>query len=1163
MPKRTDIKSILIIGAGPIVIGQACEFDYSGTQACKALKAEGFRIILVNSNPATIMTDPELADATYIEPITPEVVAKIIAKERPDALLPTMGGQTALNTALSLRRMGVLERYNVEMIGADAHAIDKAEDRALFREAMAKIGLETPRSMLANATEVKVADRKTHEAERAALREKHSGAALDTALDELENQWNLGEGDRKQRYMSHAMAIAAGAIDKIGLPAIIRPSFTLGGTGGGIAYNRSEFFDIVQSGLDASPTTEVLVEESVLGWKEYEMEVVRDRADNCIIVCSIENLDPMGVHTGDSITVAPALTLTDKEYQIMRNASIAVLREIGVETGGSNVQFAVNPADGRLVVIEMNPRVSRSSALASKATGFPIAKIAAKLAVGYTLDELENDITGGATPASFEPSIDYVVTKIPRFAFEKFPGAEPVLTTAMKSVGEVMAIGRTFQESLQKALRGLETGLTGLDEIEIPGLGHGGIDDRNAVRAALATPTPDRLRMVAQAIRMGTSLEDVHEISRIDPWFLEQIAGILNMEARIREHGLPQDAANLRMLKSMGFSDARLASLTKTDAQAIQKTREKLGVHPVYKRIDTCAAEFASPTAYMYSTYEQPFAGVLASEAQVSDKKKVVILGGGPNRIGQGIEFDYCCCHAAFALAEAGYESIMINCNPETVSTDYDTSDRLYFEPLTSEDVLEILRAEQAAGTLHGVIVQYGGQTPLKLADALEKAGVPILGTSPDAIDLAEDRDRFQKLLQKLSLTQPKNGIAYSVEQARLVAGELGFPLVVRPSYVLGGRAMQIIHDEGGLQSYLLDTVPGLIPEDIKQRYPNDKTGQINTLLGKNPLLFDTYLSSATEVDVDCLCDGQNTYIAGIMEHIEEAGIHSGDSACSLPVHSLAPELVEELERQTAALAKALKVGGLMNVQYAVKDGTIYVLEVNPRASRTVPFVAKTVGKPIAKIAARIMAGETLDEAFAHYGAKPDPKRMGHIAVKEAVFPFARFPGVDILLGPEMKSTGEVMGLDTDFALAFAKSQLGAGVDLPRSGTLFVSVRDEDKAKVLPSVKKLADLGFRVLATSGTARFLRENGVEAEKINKVLEGRPHCEDAIRNRQVQLVFNTTDGQKALSDSKSLRRATLMQKVPYYTTMAGAAAAAQAIAALKAGSLEVRPLQGYFS
>jgi carbamoyl-phosphate synthase large subunit len=1165
MPKRTDIKSILIIGAGPIVIGQACEFDYSGTQACKALREEGFRVILVNSNPATIMTDPELADATYIEPITPEVVAKIIARERPDALLPTMGGQTALNTALSLRRMGVLERYGVEMIGADAEAIDKAEDRALFREAMKKIGLETPKSMLANATDVKDADRKTHEAERAAL--KASGAS-DTELDALETRWNLGEGDRKQRYVTHAMGVAATALDVVGLPTIIRPSFTLGGTGGGIAFNREEFFAIVQSGLDASPTTEVLIEESVLGWKEYEMEVVRDKADNCIIVCAIENVDPMGVHTGDSITVAPALTLTDKEYQIMRNASIAVLREIGVETGGSNVQFAVNPADGRLVVIEMNPRVSRSSALASKATGFPIAKVAAKLAVGYTMDELENDITGGATPASFEPSIDYVVTKIPRFAFEKFPGAGDTLTTAMKSVGEVMAIGRTFQESLQKALRGLETGLTGLDEIEIPGIGQGGnsSDDKNAIRAALGTPTPNRLRMVAQAMRMGTSLEDVHAMCKIDPWFLEQIAGIVAMESRIREHGLPGDATNLRMLKSMGFSDARLASLTGGTAKEVAHLRNGLGVHPVYKRIDTCAAEFASPTAYMYSTYEVPFAGALADEAQVSDRKKVVILGGGPNRIGQGIEFDYCCCHAAFALRDAGYEAIMINCNPETVSTDYDTSDRLYFEPLTAEDVIEILKMEQTRGELVGVIVQFGGQTPLKLAEALEKNGIPILGTSPDMIDLAEDRDRFQKLLHKLDLRQPKNGIAYSVEQARTVAGELGFPLVVRPSYVLGGRAMQIIHDEAMLQTYLLDTVPGLVPEDIKQKYPNDKTGQINTLLGKNPLLFDTYLTGAVEIDVDCLCDaaqgGENVFVSGIMEHIEEAGIHSGDSACSLPVHSLAPETVAELERQTTALARALHVGGLMNVQYAIQDGTIYVLEVNPRASRTVPFVAKTVGKPIAKIAARIMAGEALDDAFAHYGAKPDPRNPGHIAVKEAVFPFARFPGVDTLLGPEMKSTGEVMGLDRDYAMAFAKSQLGAGIDLPRSGTLFVSVRDEDKAGILPAVKSLAEQGFKVLATSGTARFLGENGIEAEKINKVLEGRPHIEDAIRNRQVQIVFNTTDGQKALSDSKSLRRATLMQKVPYYTTLAGAAAVAEAIAALRAGSLEVRPLQDYF-
>lgn len=880
MPKRQDIKSILIIGAGPIVIGQACEFDYSGTQACKALKEEGYRVILVNSNPATIMTDPGLADATYVEPITPEVVAKIIAKERPDALLPTMGGQTALNTALSLKRMGVLDRYNVEMIGAKPAAIDMAEDRALFREAMSRIGLETPKSMLANATDIKDLDRKSHEAEREKVKASLSGGDLDKALDALENQWNLGETDRKQRYMSHAMAIAAQAIDVVGLPAIIRPSFTMGGTGGGIAYNRSEFFEIVGSGLDASPTTEVLIEESVLGWKEYEMEVVRDTADNCIIICSIENIDPMGVHTGDSITVAPALTLTDKEYQIMRNASIAVLREIGVETGGSNVQFAVNPKDGRLVVIEMNPRVSRSSALASKATGFPIAKIAAKLAVGYTLDELDNDITGGATPASFEPSIDYVVTKIPRFAFEKFPGASPVLTTAMKSVGEVMAIGRTFAESLQKALRGLETGLTGLDEIEIPGLDDAS-DKRNAIRAAIGTPTPDRLRMVAQALRLGMSEEEVHEGCRIDPWFIAQFKAIVDMEARVREHGLPQDPENLRTLKAMGFSDARLATLSKSRPKEVAELRNRLNVRPVFKRIDTCAAEFASPTAYMYSTYETPFVGQARSEAQISDRKKVVILGGGPNRIGQGIEFDYCCCHAAFALRDAGYEAIMINCNPETVSTDYDTSDRLYFEPLTAEDVIEVLRAEQENGTLHGVIVQFGGQTPLKLAEALEKNGIPILGTAPDMIDLAEDRDRFQKLLMKLDLNQPNNGIAYSVEQARLVASEIGFPLVVRPSYVLGGRAMQIIHSESMLQTYLLDTVPGLVPEDIKQRYPNDKTGQINTLLGKNPLLFDSYLTNAIEVDVDALCDGTDVFVSGIMEHIEEAGIHSGDSACS------------------------------------------------------------------------------------------------------------------------------------------------------------------------------------------------------------------------------------------------------------------------------------------
>jgi carbamoyl-phosphate synthase large subunit len=1164
MPKRTDIKSILIIGAGPIIIGQACEFDYSGTQACKALKEEGYRVILVNSNPATIMTDPELADATYIEPITPEVVAKIIAKERPDALLPTMGGQTALNTALSLRRMGVLERYNVEMIGANAEAIDMAEDRALFREAMKRIGLETPKSMLANATEVKDLDRQIHKAKREEMKTQFSGAQLDIELDKLETEWQLGESDRKQKYMGHAMALAAQAMDFVGLPAIIRPSFTMGGTGGGIAYNKSEFFEIITSGLDASPTTEVLIEESVLGWKEYEMEVVRDKADNCIIICSIENIDPMGVHTGDSITVAPALTLSDKEYQIMRNASIAVLREIGVETGGSNVQFAVNPADGRLIVIEMNPRVSRSSALASKATGFPIARVAAKLAVGYTLDELDNDITGGATPASFEPSIDYVVTKIPRFAFEKFPGASPVLTTAMKSVGEVMAIGRTFQESLQKALRGLETGLAGLDDIEIPGISADGKnpDDKNAIRAAIGVPTPDRLRMVAQALRLGMSVEEVHDGCKIDPWFLEQMKGIIDMEARVKEHGLPSDAQNLRMLKAMGFSDTRLAMLTGKKAKEVAYLRNDLKVHPVYKRIDTCAAEFASPTAYMYSTYEEPFAGETRTEAAVSDRKKVVILGGGPNRIGQGIEFDYCCCHASYALRDAGYESIMINCNPETVSTDYDTSDRLYFEPLTAEDVLEILRVEQQAGTLHGVIVQFGGQTPLKLANALEKAGIPILGTSPDAIDLAEDRDRFQKLLVKLDLNQPNNGIAYSVEQSRIIASEIGFPLVVRPSYVLGGRAMQIIRSESALQSYLLDTVPELVPEHIKAKYPNDKTGQINTLLGKNPLLFDSYLSQATEVDVDCLCDGKDVYVSGILEHIEEAGIHSGDSACSLPVHTLSDEIVDELERQTTEMARALKVGGLMNVQYAIKDGVIYVLEVNPRASRTVPFVAKTIGLPIAKIAARVMAGETLNEAIAAYGTRVNSRKLKHIAVKEAVFPFARFPGVDTLLGPEMRSTGEVMGLDRDFALAFAKAQLGAGVELPRSGTLFVSVKDEDKDGVLQAVKLLSDNGFKVLATGGTHRFLAENGIAATKINKVQEGRPHIEDAIRNRQVQLVFNTTDGAKSESDSKSLRRAALMQKVPYSTTVAGSVSTGQAIAALKSGNLDVTPLQDYF-
>jgi len=1167
MPKRTDIDAILILGAGPIVIGQACEFDYSGTQACKALKAEGYRIVLVNSNPATIMTDPDLAHATYIEPVTPDIVARVIERERAGhpgermALLPTMGGQTALNCALSLKQMGTLDKFGIEMIGAKAEAIDMAEDRALFREAMARIGLDTPRSRLANASDIKAEDRARHKAGLEKLRaENEDDAAYAAASAEFERQWALGESDRKERHKAHAMAIASDALSLVGLPAIVRPSFTLGGTGGGIAYNKSEFFEIVEGGLDASPTTEVLIEESVLGWKEFEMEVVRDKADNCIIVCSIENVDPMGVHTGDSITVAPSLTLTDKEYQIMRNASIAVLREIGVETGGSNVQFAINPADGRIVVIEMNPRVSRSSALASKATGFPIAKVAARLAVGYTLDELENDITGGATPASFEPSIDYVVTKIPRFAFEKFPGAEPVLTTSMKSVGEVMAIGRTFAESLQKALRGLETGLTGLDEIEIPGLGQH--DDKNAIRAALGRPTPDRLRMVAQAMRLGWSVSDIHDSCKIDPWFLEQIADILTLEARVREHGLPADADNLRMLKAAGFSDARLATLAKKEAAEVAALRDTLDVHPVMKRIDTCAAEFASPTAYMYSTYEAPFDGQLRCEARPSDRRKIVILGGGPNRIGQGIEFDYCCVHAAFALDDAGFETIMVNCNPETVSTDYDTSDRLYFEPLTAEDVLELLRIEKQNGELVGVIVQFGGQTPLKLAAALEAAGIPILGTSPDAIDLAEDRDRFQKLLTKLNLTQPRNGIAYSVEQARVVASELGFPLVVRPSYVLGGRAMQIIREETGLQDYLLGTVPELVPEDIKARYPADKTGQINTLLSKNPLLFDCYLPNAVEIDVDCLHDGATSHVAGIMEHIEEAGIHSGDSACSLPARSLSSETLDELERQTKLLASALKVGGLMNVQFAIAGGVIYILEVNPRASRTVPFVAKTIGAPIAKIAARIMAGETLQQAAAAYGGLPDPRKLKHIAVKEAVFPFARFPGVDTLLGPEMRSTGEVMGLDADFAVAFAKAQLGAGERLPVAGTAFISVRDDDKARVLPAAKVLADAGFRLLATSGTARFLAENGLSAERINKVLEGRPHIEDAIRNRQVHLVVNTTEGQKALSDSKSLRRAALMMKVPYFTTTAGALAAAEAVTALKKGELTVRPLQGYF-
>ncbi|MEE8252767.1 MAG: carbamoyl-phosphate synthase large subunit [Hyphomicrobium sp.] len=1088
MPKRTDIKSILIIGAGPIVIGQACEFDYSGTQACKALKAEGYRIVLINSNPATIMTDPDLADATYIEPITPEIVAKILEAERPDALLPTMGGQTALNTALTLEKQGILSALGVELIGAKAPAIDKAEDRLLFREAMKKIGLETPRSKMVN--------------ERS-----DAGAAL----------------------------------EHVGLPAIMRPSFTLGGTGGGIAYNREEYFELIERGLDASPTNQVLVEESVLGWKEFEMEVVRDHADNCIIVCSIENVDPMGVHTGDSITVAPALTLTDKEYQIMRNASIAVLREIGVETGGSNVQFAVNPEDGRLVVIEMNPRVSRSSALASKATGFPIAKVAAKLAVGYTLDELDNDITGGVTPASFEPTIDYVVTKIPRFAFEKFPGADSTLTTSMKSVGEVMAIGRTFAESIQKALRSMETGLCGFDDVTLEGLGLG--DDKNVIRAALSKPTPDRLLKVAQALRLGFDHAQIYESCKIDPWFLARIQEIIDQEARVKVHGLPATKSQFRDLKAMGFSDARLAQLAGVAEKDVREKRRDLGVEPVFKRIDTCAAEFAAPTAYMYSTYESNLEGSPGCEANPSEAEKIIILGGGPNRIGQGIEFDYCCCHACFALTTAGYETIMINCNPETVSTDYDTSDRLYFEPLTVEDVLEIIAKENARGSVKGMIVQFGGQTPLKLAAPLAAAGVPILGTSPDAIDLAEDRDRFKALIEKLGLQQPQSGIARAPGEARAVADSIGYPVVIRPSYVLGGRAMEIVHDGAEIDRYIA-------------RLSSTLDGPSELVVSKQrPLLIDRYLTDAVEIDVDCLADGTDTYIAGIMEHIEEAGIHSGDSACSLPPYSLTDDVIEELGRQTQELARALKVVGLMNVQFAIKDGQVYVLEVNPRASRTVPFVAKVIGKPIAAIAAEVMAGKPLRD----FGLTP--VKLDYVAVKEAVFPFARFPGVDPILGPEMRSTGEVMGIDSDFAMAFGKGQLGAGQLLPTGGTVFVSVKDKDKDRMVAPVKELEGMGFKIIATRGTMRHLQENGVQCQGINKVLEGRPHVVDAMKNGEVDLVFNTTEGSKALADSKDIRRTALLRHIPYYTTLAGAVAVTRAIRALKAGTLRVAPLQSF--
>ncbi|RIX31568.1 carbamoyl-phosphate synthase large subunit [Sphingomonas edaphi] len=1108
MPRRTDISSILIIGAGPIVIGQAAEFDYSGSQAVKALKAEGYRVIVVNSNPATIMTDPELADATYIEPITPEIVAKIIEKERPDALLPTMGGQTALNTALSLNKNGTLEKYGVQLIGAQAEAIDKAEDREKFKAAMDKIGLESARSGIA-----------------------------------------------------HSLEDALKVLERTGLPSIIRPSFTLGGTGGGVAYNREEFEAIVKSGLDASPTNEVLIEESLLGWKEYEMEVVRDRNDNAIIICSIENVDPMGVHTGDSITVAPALTLTDKEYQRMRSASIAVLREIGVETGGSNVQFAVNPKDGRMIVIEMNPRVSRSSALASKATGFPIAKVAARLAVGYTLDEIANDITGGATPASFEPTIDYVVTKIPRFAFEKFKGSSPLLSTAMKSVGEVMAIGRNFAESLQKALRGLETGLCGLDRVR---------ELENAspeeIENALARATPDRLLVAAEALRHGFTIQRIHEIAGFDPWFLERLAEIVGAEEQIRAEGIPQDAAGMRRLKAMGFSDGRMAQLALRSAhveremseaaaygsgivhdalrgmtggvtaEEVRKARLKLGVRPVFKRIDSCAAEFDAATPYLYSTYEAPLFGEPEDEADISDRRKVVILGGGPNRIGQGIEFDYCCCHASFALKEAGFETIMVNCNPETVSTDPETSDRLYFEPLTGEDVLEILHREAEKGALEGVIVQLGGQTPLKLAAEIQAAGIPILGTSPDSIDLAEDRERFAKLVDKLGLKQPSNGLARSRDEAIAVAERIGYPVLLRPSYVLGGRAMEVVDGPEQLDNYIATAV------------------QVS---GNSPVLIDRYLRDATEVDVDAICDGTDVAVAGILEHIEEAGVHSGDSACSIPPYSLSADLIAEIERQTKALALALNVKGLMNVQYAVKDGEVYLIEVNPRASRTVPFVAKAIGRPVAKIAARVMAGEAL--------ASFDPidRDIDHIAIKESVFPFARFPGTDPVLSPEMKSTGEVMGIDTNFDIAFAKSQIGGGVKLPDSGTVFVSVKDTDKDHILPAAAKMVELGFKLIATSGTAAHLEAEGLPVERVNKVAQGRPHIVDRIVDGDVQLVFNTTEGWQSLKDSQAIREAALKNKVPYFTTAAASVATARSIEALRGHALEVKSLQSYYS
>mgnify|MGYP003636571370 FL=1 len=1110
MPKRDDIKSIMIIGAGPIIIGQACEFDYSGAQACKALREEGYRVILVNSNPATIMTDPALADATYIEPITPEVVAKIIEKERPDALLPTMGGQTGLNTSLALADMGVLEKYGVEMIGAKREAIEMAEDRGLFREAMDRLGIENPK------------------------------ATIITAPKKSNGKFDIPAG----------LQLAIDAIEYVGLPAIIRPAFTLGGTGGGVAYNREQYEHFCRTGMEASPMAQILVDESLLGWKEFEMEVVRDKADNAIIVCAIENVDPMGVHTGDSITVAPALTLTDKEYQLMRTHSINVLREIGVETGGSNVQWAVNPEDGRMVVIEMNPRVSRSSALASKATGFPIAKIAAKLAVGYTLDELDNDITG-VTPASFEPTIDYVVTKIPRFAFEKFAGSEPHLTTAMKSVGEAMAIGRTFHESMQKALASLETGLTGFDDIAIPGA-----PDRSAITKELAKQTPDRIRVIAQAMRHGLSDDDIFAVTKFDPWFLARIREIIEAEAVVIADGLPATEKGMRDLKMMGFTDARLAKLVEHSEDEVRHIRLSMGVKAVFKRIDTCAAEFEAQTPYMYSTYESPVMGEVECEARPSDRKKVVILGGGPNRIGQGIEFDYCCCHACYALTDQGYETIMINCNPETVSTDYDTSDRLYFEPLTFEHVMEIMRVEQENGTLHGVIVQFGGQTPLKLANALEQAGIPILGTSPDAIDLAEDRERFQDLVNRLGLRQPVNGIASTDQEAFKIAAEIGFPLVIRPSYVLGGRAMEIVRDQAQLERYIAEAV---------------------VVSGDSPVLLDSYLSGAVEVDVDCLSDGKNTHVAGIMQHIEEAGVHSGDSACSLPPYSLSDAMIAEIRKQTEALALALNVVGLMNIQFAVKDETVYLIEVNPRASRTVPFVAKATDSAIASIAARLMAGEPLSN-FPHrppYAQASDPMDVMPLgdpftladpntpwfSVKEAVLPFARFPGVDTILGPEMRSTGEVMGWARSFPRAFLKAQLGAGTDLPTEGLVFLSIRDTDKTPAMrEAAQTLIDMGFSLIATRGTAKFLSDAGMTVEIVNKGYEGGLTIVDRLKDGHIALVFNTTEGAAAVEDSRSMRAVTLNDKIPYYTTAAAAHAAVMAMKERINGDIKVRALQG---